>query len=99
MRAARILVVDDEPGIIRAVERVLGGAHQVSGTSSSQTALSLAEQIRPELAILDIRMPDLDGFELMSRLKARLPDLDGILMTGSVDGLGETLRRALRRPA
>jgi phosphoserine phosphatase RsbU/P len=99
MRAAQILVVDDEPGIVRAVERVLGGAHQVSGTSSSRTALSLAEQIRPELAILDIRMPDLDGFELMSRLTARLPDLDVILMTGSVDDLDEKLVRALRSPA
>jgi sigma-B regulation protein RsbU (phosphoserine phosphatase) len=99
MRAAHILVVDDEPGIVRAVERVLGGAHQVSGTSSSHAALSLAEQIRPELAILDIRMPDVDGFELMSRLKARLPDLDVILMTGSIDDLDEKLVRALRSPA
>ena len=99
MRTARILVVDDEPGIIRAVERVLGGAHQVSGTSSSRTALLLAEQIRPELAILDIRMPDLDGFELMSRLKESLPDLDVILMTGSIDDLDEKLVRALRSPA
>jgi phosphoserine phosphatase RsbU/P len=99
MRAAHILVVDDEPGIVRAVERVLGGAYHVSGTSSSRAALSLAEQIKPELAILDIRMPDLDGFELMSRLKARLPDLDVILMTGSVDDLDEKLVRALRSPA
>ena len=99
MRAARILVVDDEPGIIRAVERVLGGAHQVSGTSSSRTALSLAQQIRPELAILDIRMPDLDGFELMSALKKSVPDLDVILMTGSIDDLDEKLVRALRSPA
>jgi sigma-B regulation protein RsbU (phosphoserine phosphatase) len=99
MRAAHILVVDDEPGIVRAVERVLGGAHRVSGTSSSRTALTLAEEINPELAILDIRMPDLDGFELMSRLKARLPDLDVILMTGSIDDLDEKLVRALRSPA
>lgn len=99
MRAAHILVVDDEPGILRAVERVLGGAHQVTGTSSGHHALSLAGQINPELAILDIRMPDLDGFELMSRLKTRFPDLDVILMTGSIDDLDEKLVRALRSPA
>jgi phosphoserine phosphatase RsbU/P len=99
MRSAHILVVDDEPGIVRAVDRVLGGVHQVSGTSSSRAALSLAEQIKPELAILDIRMPDLDGFELMSQLKARLTDLDIILMTGSIDDLDEKLVRALRSPA
>jgi phosphoserine phosphatase RsbU/P len=44
-------------------------------------------------------MPDLDGFELMARLKARLPDLDVILMTGSVDDLDEKLVRAIRSPA
>ena len=44
-------------------------------------------------------MPDLDGFELMSRLKARVPALDVILMTGSVDDLDEKLVRALRSPA
>ena len=99
MRAAHILVVDDEPGIVRAVDRVLGAVHHVKGTSSSRSALSLAEQMKPELVILDIRMPDLDGFELMTQLKARLPDLDVILMTGSVDDLDEKLVRALRSPA
>jgi len=99
MRAARILVVDDEPGIVRAVDRVLGVAHQVSGTSSSRAALLYAEQMNPDLAILDIRMPDLDGFELMTQLKARFPDLDVILMTGSIEDLDEKLVRALRSPA
>ena len=44
-------------------------------------------------------MPDLDGFELMARLKARFPALDVILMTGSVDDLDEKLVRAIRSAA
>src|SRR5207249_3665801 len=56
-------------------------------------------EFHPELAIVDIRMPDLDGFELMARLKARFPALDVILMTGSVDDLDEKLVRAIRSPA
>ena len=44
-------------------------------------------------------MPDLDGFELMTQLKARFPALDVILMTGSVDDLDEKLVRAIRSPA
>jgi sigma-B regulation protein RsbU (phosphoserine phosphatase) len=99
MRAARILVVDDEPGMVRAVERVLSGAHSVVGSRSSTHALALAGEFKPELAIVDIRMPELDGFELMTRLKARMPDLDIILMTGSVEDLDEKLIRALRSPA
>jgi len=58
MKPARILVVDDEPGMLRAVERVLSGDHHVIGTRLSRDALSVADQFHPELAILGIRMPD-----------------------------------------
>jgi sigma-B regulation protein RsbU (phosphoserine phosphatase) len=99
MRGSRILVVDDEPGMLRAVERVLGDAHEVLGSPSSTHAVSVAAEFKPDLAILDIRMPDLDGFELMSQLKTRFPKLDIILMTGSIDDLDDKLIRALRSPA
>jgi sigma-B regulation protein RsbU (phosphoserine phosphatase) len=85
--------------MLRAVERVLGGTHHVIGTRSSRDALSLAVEFRPELAIVDIRMPDLDGFAVMAGLKERLPDLEVILMTGSVDDLDEKLVRAIRSAA
>ena len=99
MSGSRILVVDDEPGMLRAVDRILGETYHVLGTSSSKDAVSLAADFLPELAILDIRMPDIDGFELMARLKGRLPQLDIILMTGSVDDLDGKLMRAIRSPA
>jgi len=99
MRPARILVVDDEPGMLRAVERVLSDDHHVVGTRLSRDALAIASEFHPELAIVDIRMPDLDGFELMAQLKARFPRLDVILMTGSVDELDDKLVRAIRSPA
>jgi phosphoserine phosphatase RsbU/P len=99
MKPARILIVDDEPGMLRAVERVLSTDHHVVGTRSSRDALSIAAEFQPELAIVDIRMPDFDGFELMAQLKARFPDLSVILMTGSVDDLDDKLVRAIRSPA
>jgi serine phosphatase RsbU (regulator of sigma subunit) len=99
MTGSRILVVDDEPGMVRAVERVLSDSYRVLGTSSSSDAMSLAGEFMPELAIVDIRMPEIDGFELMARLTGRLPDLDVILMTGSVDDLDEKLVRALQSSA
>ena len=99
MKRSRILVVDDEPGMIRAVERVLGEAYQVVGSLSSRHAVAVAGEFKPELAILDIRMPELDGFELMARLKSCLPELDIILMTGSIDDLDDKLIRAIRSPA
>jgi phosphoserine phosphatase RsbU/P len=99
MSASRILVVDDDPGMLRAVERVLGASYKVIATASSRDAVSLATALNPDLALVDIRMPELDGFELMTLLKSQLPELDIILMTGSVDDLDEKLARALRSPA
>jgi phosphoserine phosphatase RsbU/P len=99
MTPARILVVDDEAGMLRAVERVLSDDHQVVGTRFSREALAVADEFKPELAIVDIRMPELDGFELMAQLKTRFPALDVILMTGSVDDLDEKLVRAIRSAA
>jgi sigma-B regulation protein RsbU (phosphoserine phosphatase) len=95
-RTSRILVVDDEPGMVRAVERVLGETHTVAGSSSSADAVALATEFRPDLVILDVRMPGLDGFELMARLKTDLPDLEIIMMTGSLDDLDQKLIRAIR---
>ena len=96
MKHSRILVVDDEPGMLRAIERVQGGAHHVIGSGSARDAVSLAIDFKPELAILDIRMPELDGFDLMARLKTHQPDLDVILMTGSLEDQDEKLIRAIR---
>jgi sigma-B regulation protein RsbU (phosphoserine phosphatase) len=95
-RAARVLVVDDEFGMVRAVERVLAGAHEVVGSHSSAEALVLARRFDPDLIILDVRMPDIDGFELMTRLKGERPSVDIIVMTGSLDDLDQKLIRAIR---
>jgi sigma-B regulation protein RsbU (phosphoserine phosphatase) len=93
---SRILVVDDEPGMVRAVERVLGATHHVVGSLSSPAAVAIAGEFKPDLVILDIRMPELDGFELMVRLKSEHPDIDIIVMTGSLDDLDQKLIRAIR---
>jgi sigma-B regulation protein RsbU (phosphoserine phosphatase) len=96
MKPSRILVVDDEPGMLRAIERVLGGTHHVITSGSSRDAAMLAADSKPDVAILDIRMPELDGFELMTQLKTLHPDVDVILMTGSLEDQDEKLVRAIR---
>ena len=99
MTRARILVVDDEPAMLRGVERILGDHHDVRGSLSSLEGLSIAEEFKPHIAIVDIRMGEMDGFELMNRLKALDDDVQVILMTGSVFDIDEKLSRAIREKA
>jgi serine phosphatase RsbU (regulator of sigma subunit) len=95
----RILVVDDDPAMLRAVERVLAPHHSVSTALSGAEALQRAAAAQPELAILDVHMPGMDGFECLARLRAERPGLDAIFMTGVVHELDEPLVRSIRARA
>ena len=95
----RVLVVDDEAGMLRSVERVLAHDYEVASTLSSREAVGLAASFKPDLAILDIQMPGIDGFQLMEQLRGLDPELDVIFMTGSVHELDAKLIRAIRKDA
>ena len=99
MNTRRILVVDDETGMLRSIERVLGHDYKVTTTRIPREALEVAKTLTPDLAILDIQMPDMDGFELMEKLQAVDPELEVILMTGSIHELDAKLIRAIRKEA
>ncbi len=95
----KLLVVDDEPGILRAIERILSGSYDVTACDSSEIALDLARRVKPDLAVVDIRMPELNGFQLLQQLKEFDPEMEVILMTGSVDESDEKLVRAIKEKA
>ena len=81
---AKILVVDDEILIIKRIEALLIPRHyQVIYASHGEAALNLAPQERPDLILLDVRMPVMDGFEVCRALKANpvLRFIPVILMT------------------
>jgi two-component system, OmpR family, alkaline phosphatase synthesis response regulator PhoP len=66
-----ILVVDDDPNVIRVVEiNLTQEGHQVRTAGDGEAALAAVAQERPDLLILDVMMPKLDGFETLKRLKA-----------------------------
>ncbi len=65
----RILIADDDPAISRLLERILGYEFDVATTSDGRAALQLAEQIRPDLMILDVMMPGLDGFAVAAQAR------------------------------
>ena len=70
--AARILVVDDVPENVRLLEAVLAPrGYEVVSATDGWTALDLAESAKPDLVLLDVMMPQPDGYEVCRRLRER----------------------------
>lgn len=65
-----ILVVDDNSMNLRMAEKMLEGKFQVSSVDSGERALDFLKDKRPELILLDLHMPGMDGFEVMKQLQA-----------------------------
>ncbi len=68
--AARVLVVDDTPANLALLANLLNKTYRVQLAASGAKALELARRNPPDLVILDVMMPDLDGYEVCRRLKA-----------------------------
>lgn len=94
MPAVRIVCIEDDPQIIELVRTILGRkGYQVIGAAGGQEGLTLVQVQRPDLILLDLMMPDLDGWEVYRRLKedpllapvpvmvvtARAQDIDRVL--------------------
>jgi DNA-binding NarL/FixJ family response regulator len=82
--ARRVLLVDDHPSFRRCARALLTaeGFEVVAEAADGASALALAEEFSPELVLLDIQLPDIDGFEVADRLLARDPGLPIVLVSG-----------------
>jgi len=68
--AETILVVDDDPGIVRVVEiNLTQEGYQVCKAADGEEALASIAAAPPDLVVLDVMMPKMDGFEALKRLK------------------------------
>jgi DNA-binding NtrC family response regulator len=82
----RILVVDDDASIRRTFERHLSQqGHTVAVASTAEEALSLLADFGPTLVIADIRMPGMDGIELLRRVRSSAEDVDVVIITAHED--------------
>jgi putative two-component system response regulator len=96
-KRAKILVVDDQEQNVLLLQRILeqAGYTKVTATTDPSQVVGICSRIQPDLILLDLHMPDPDGFELLAQLK---PWLDGRwfpILVLTADTTPETKRRAL----
>jgi two-component system, NtrC family, nitrogen regulation response regulator NtrX len=80
----RILVIDDDAAIREAMRRTLeyGGEYEFLGATGGQEGLAIIERDSPDLVFLDIKMPGMDGLEVLSRLRALGESVPVIVVSG-----------------
>ena len=82
-RPVNVLVVDDEPALLKALEALLKRAgHSVVALDNPITALQRLAAEDFDVALFDIKMPQLSGLELLNSVKHRRPEVEVIIMTG-----------------
>jgi two-component system, NtrC family, response regulator AtoC len=78
-----VLVVDDERNIRTLVARVLGQDQvEVQGAGTGKEGLQMADEVSPDLVLLDLRLPDMDGMDVLRTLRNRHPEVAVIIITG-----------------
>ena len=98
LRAERLLIVDDQEGNVRLLDALLrrAGWAAIESITDSRQAVALTEAFRPDLILLDLHMPHLDGIGVLEQLRPRIPEdtfLPVIILT--TDATREAKQRAL----
>lgn len=91
-RRGQLLIVDDQAVSLQASERAFGGEFDILTARSGAEALALCRQEPPDLVLLEVQMPDMDGFEVCRELKqdAVTRDIAVIFQTAHADDAQET---------
>ena len=96
MSKARILVVDDEASARSGLEKLLKQAgYHVSPAADGVIALEIATESAPDVVVTDLKMPNMDGMTLLSKLREQDPDLPVIVTTafGDVSNAVDAMRK------
>ena len=80
-RRRRVLIVEDEPALRLSYDRAFRPRYDLAFATNGAEALEQLEQHRPDVAVLDMRLPDTDGIELLRRIRVSYPDLPVIITT------------------
>jgi DNA-binding NarL/FixJ family response regulator len=100
MRTLRVVMVDDHRLMLDALLLALRdaeGLELVGETNEGRKALPLVAEAKPDVVLLDFRMPDMDGLAVLDRIRKHYPEIKVIMLSGSDDP--ELIQDALRRGA
>src|SRR6266545_665100 len=96
MTAARILMVDDHPGNLKLLSFILMKVgHEVRVAVDAAQALTVLDEFRPRLILMDLQLPGMDGLELTRRLKADAATRDIIVLAVTAYAMKGDEERAL----
>ena len=85
-RRLRVLVADDHPAIVTAVSRLLALDHEVVGSvEDGSLLLETAQRLQPDVIVLDVNLPHIDGLEACRRLTQTNPEIKVIVFTAVTD--------------
>lgn len=82
-----ILIIDDQPNNLKVISSVLGKDYKLSLANSGFKALEILDNIKPDLILLDVMMPEMNGFEFINKIKENpdLKDIPVIFLTAKTD--------------
>jgi DNA-binding response OmpR family regulator len=90
--AATILIVEDEYAVARGVQYALGQeGYEVTVAPNGEEALKIAGELAPDLVILDVRLPGIDGFETLRRLRASGSKAPVLMLTARDEELDKVI--------
>jgi len=94
----KILVVDDEEDVHYSFQRILeSDGYRILSATTGKTALKKVEQERPDLILLDVRLTDISGLELLKTIRSRIPDALVVVMTAF--GTSQAIIEAMQQGA
>ena len=93
----RVLVVDDELGPRESLRMLLKPSYAIQTAENGRTALELLRRFQPDVVIMDIKMPEMDGLELLRHVKRADPSIEVVMITAYASL--ETVRHALTHGA
>jgi two-component system invasion response regulator UvrY len=96
-RQSRVLLVDDSDAFLRAAASVVSAANQlqlVGSVTSGEEAIRLLPELKPDLVLLDVHMPGINGVETARIIQRQHPEIVVVLMSATPESLGGTAHAA-----